>query len=192
LRNPDGSALREFSLTRVMTHSCRNCVRRCGSIVATVPSQSIAMPANGMNPLLKSAVAGVTALAAAVAGTQGLCAQDGPGHAAPPQLTADRGSLRIEGDAMALRLVAQRTTIARALSALASFNVRYRASIGLDEALDGTYAGSLGDVVGRMLIGYNYAARRDGSRLEVTIFGKGDEFADPAPLNRPTQRRPPG
>ena len=58
------------------------------------------------------------------------------------------------------------------LSALARFNIRYRSSTGLDEVLDGTYAGPLGQVVGRLLNGYDYAAKRDGLKLEVTVFGK--------------------
>jgi hypothetical protein len=144
-----------------------------------------------MNSPLKPAVACLTVLFAGVFGMQGLCAQDNPDNAAPPQLTADRGgrSLRIEGDATALHVVVQQTTIADVLSALESVNVRYRSSIGLDEVLNGTYAGSLGHVVGRLLNGYNYAAKQDGSRLEVTIFGKPGELADPAPIV-PVRRRP--
>ena len=83
----------------------------------------------------------------------------------------------------------QQTTIADVLSGLESFNVRYRSSIGLDEVLNGSYAGSLGHVVARLLNGYNYAAKHEGSRLEVTIFGKPGELADPAPII-PARRRP--
>jgi|ERR1700726_2679313 hypothetical protein len=133
------------------------------------------MPANGMYPLRKSTVAWLTVLVVGVVGGQGLYAQDGPERAAPPQLTADRGSLRIEGDAAALHVEVQRTAIADVLAALKSFNVRYRSSIGLDKVLDGTYAGPLEHVVARLLNGYNYATKHDGSRLEVTIFGKGGE-----------------
>jgi hypothetical protein len=140
------------------------------------------MPANGMYPLRKSTVACLTVLVVAVVGVQGLYAQDGLERAAPLQLTADRGSLRIEGDAAALHVVVQQTAIADVLAALKTFNIRYRSSIGLDERLDGSYAGSLGQVVGRLLNGYNYATKRDGSRLEVTIFGKGSEVEVPAPV----------
>lgn len=139
-----------------------------------------------MNP--KPIVAGLAVLVAGMSGIQSLCAQGGPARAALPQLTADRGgggggrSLHIEGDATALHVVVQQTTIADVLSALASFNIRYHSSIGLDERLDGSYAGSLGYVVGRLLNGYNYATKRDGSRLEVTIFGKGSNVEIPAPV----------
>jgi hypothetical protein len=126
-----------------------------------------------MDPLRKSTVACLTVLLAGAVGMQGLYAQDGLERAGPPQLTADRGSLRIEGDAAALHVEVQQAAIADVLAALKSFNVRYRSSIGLDKVLDGTYAGPLGHVVARLLNGYNYATKHDGSRLEVTIFGKG-------------------
>ena len=72
-------------------------------------------------------------------------------------------SLHIDGDAAALHVVVQQTTIADVLSALAGFNVRYRSSIGLDEMRDGSYVGSLGHVVARLLNGYDYATKQDGS-----------------------------
>jgi len=117
---------------------------------------------------------------------QTLCAQDNPDSAAPRQLTAERGgrSLRIVGDATALHVEIQQTAIGDVLSALKKFNVRYRSSIGLDETLNGTYTGSLGHVMTRLLNGYNYAAKHDGSGLEVTIFGKGGEVEVPGPPKR--------
>ena len=135
-----------------------------------------------MNQFLKPTVACLAVLG--MFGMQGLCAQDDPDRTAALQLTTDHGgrSLHIDGDAAALHVVVQQTTIADVLSALAGFNVRYRSSIALDEMCDGSYAGSLGHVVGRLLNGYNYATKRDGSRLEVTIFGKGSEVELPAPV----------
>jgi hypothetical protein len=145
-----------------------------------------------MNPPLKPTVACLTVLIVGLFGVQRLCAQDGLHGAVPPQLTAQRGagSLHIDGDAAALHVQVQQTTIADVLSALETFNMRYRSSIGLDETLNGSYAGSLGHVVARLLNGYNYATKQDGARLEVTIFGKFGEFAVPAPIVIPVRRRP--
>src|ERR1700734_658976 len=100
--------------------------------------------------LLVAAVFGVFAM-------QSLHAQDSSNVAAISEHGG--GSVRIEGDAGALRVDVHLTTIADALSALGSFNVRFHSSVGLDEVLDGTYTGSLGHVVGRLLDGYNYAAK---------------------------------
>ena len=140
-----------------------------------------------MNRLLKPTLAGLAVLAVGVLGAY---AQDDPDHAALRQLTVDGRSLHIEGDATALRVEVRQTTIADVLSALGRFNIRYRSSTGLDEVLDGTYAGPLGQVVGRLLNGYDYAAKRDGLNLEVTVFGKRGEIADSASIVVPVRRRP--
>jgi len=123
---------------------------------------------------------------------QGLCAQDDPDRTAALQSTTDHSgrSLHIDGDAAALHVVVQQTTIADVLSALAGFNVRFRSSIALEEMRDGSYAGSLGHVVARLLNGYDYATKRDGSRLEVTIFGKGGEVESSGPITVSARRQP--
>ena len=132
-----------------------------------------------MNRLLKPTVAGFAVLAV---GMLGAYAQDDPDHAAPPQLTADRGdrSLHIEGDATALRVEVRQTThrrrFVRARTLPYSIPLLDR---GLHEVLDGTDAGPLGQVVGRLLSGYDYAAKEDGLNFEVMVFGKRGEAADP-------------
>jgi len=143
-----------------------------------------------MNKFLKPTVACLAVLG--MFGMQGLCAQDDPDHTAALQLTTDHSgrSLHIDGDAAALHVVVQQTTIADVLSALAGFNVRYRSSIALDEMRDGSYAGSLGHVVARLLNGYDYATTQDGARLEVTIIGKGGEAEMPGPIAVSVQRQP--
>jgi hypothetical protein len=107
-------------------------------------------------------------------------------------LAADRDgrSLHVVGDATALRVEVRQTTIADALTALAPFNIRYRSSTGLDDVLDGTYAGSPGQVVGRLLSGYDYAAKDDGLMLEVMVFDKRGEVAAAASSVVPVRRRP--
>lgn len=146
----------------------------------------VPMPAKIMNTALKPTVACVALLIVGVVGMQTLCAQDNPDSALPRRLTADRGgrSLQIEGDATALHVEVQQTAIADVLSALNKFNVRYRSSIQLDDMLNGTYMGSLRHIVARLLNGYNYVAKQDGSRLEVTIYGKDGDVEDPATPKR--------
>jgi hypothetical protein len=143
-----------------------------------------------MNQFLKPTVACLAVLA--MFGVQGLSAQDDPDRTAALQLTTHRDgrSLHIDGDAVALHVVVQQTTIADVLSALAGLNVRYRSSIGLDEMRDGSYAGSLGHVVARLLNVYDYATKQNGSRLEVTIIGKGGEAEMPGPIAVSVRRRP--
>jgi hypothetical protein len=164
-----------------------------GSIRAILVTRTPnAVSEHGKMRPLKPTAACLTFLVVVVFGMQGLHAQHNPDSAAPQQLTADGGGrlLRIAGDAAALHVEVQQTTIADVLSALESFNLRYRSSIGLDEVVNGSYAGSLGHVVARLLNGYNYAIKLASSGLEVTIFGKGDVFAVPAPIIIPVRRRP--
>ena len=144
-----------------------------------------------MHRRLKSTVAFLAAVVFGVLAMQNLHAQGSSGaQAAVPIPERGGSSLRIEGDAAALRVEVQQTTLADVLSALENFDIRYRSSTGLDEMLTGTYAGPLGRVVARLLNGYNYATKQDGSRFEVTIFGKRGEFAVPAPIVIPIRRRP--
>jgi hypothetical protein len=143
-----------------------------------------------MNQLLKSAVACLAVLG--MFGMQGLCAQDDPDRTAALQSTTDPSgrSLHIEGDAAALHVVVQQTTIADVLSALAGFNVRYSSSVRLDEMRDGSYAGSLEHVVARLLNGYDYATKQHGTRLDVTIIGKGGESEMAGPIAVSVRQQP--
>ena len=68
----------------------------------------------------------------------GLQAQSSSGvEAAVPIPERGGSSLRIKGDVAALHVEVRQTTIADVLSALA---VRYRASVSLDEVIEGAYA----------------------------------------------------
>ena len=169
-----------------------------------------------MHPPLKLRVALLVSLLFVISTTQGLHAQSSPGatspsftsgqaaihsvgasdiktdvtdHIAVPLPELDNRSLRIDGDAAALHVDAHRIALSVVLSALATFNVRYRSSVGLDEVIEGSYAGSLRQVVSRVLEGYNYATKQNGSYVEVIIFGRRGESAVAAPIIIPVRRR---
>jgi hypothetical protein len=96
------------------------------------------------------------------------------------------GTVRVRGDAAAIRLDARRTTIADVLSALnTSFDMSYSSWILLDEKIDGAYTGSLRRVIARVLDGYNYVIKQDNAKLDVIVLGKRGERAVPvaAPAN---------
>jgi hypothetical protein len=106
-------------------------------------------------------------------------------HAAPTP-EAVGGSLHLRGGPAAVQLDVRRTTITDVLSALAAtYKISYSSSIALDAVLDGTYGGSLGQVISRVLDGYNYVIRQDNSDLDVFIFEKSGEQAVPAPTLAP-------
>jgi hypothetical protein len=90
------------------------------------------------------------------------------------------GSVRLQGGAQSLRLQAHDGTIAAALAAIGrAFNVQYRSSIPLDDAITGTYAGSLTQVLARILDRYDYAIKHEGPALEVVVFGRSNGLAVP-------------
>jgi hypothetical protein len=92
-------------------------------------------------------------------------------------------SVRVRGDAAAVRLDVSRTTIADVLSALnATFDMSYRSAIALDEEINGTYAGSLRRVISRVLDGYNFVIKPDDAKLDVIILGRRGERAVPAAM----------
>lgn len=70
-----------------------------------------------------------------------------------------------------------------ALSALWSvYNVSYSSWIALNDARDGLYAGSLRQVISRLLSNYNYVIKPDNASFHVEIFGKVGEQAVSAPI----------
>jgi len=62
-----------------------------------------------------------------------------------------------------------------------TFKVTYRTAIPLDAVADTTYAGSFGQVISRLLAGYNYVVKKDGETTEITVFGRRGEVAIPPP-----------
>jgi hypothetical protein len=91
-------------------------------------------------------------------------------------------TLRITGDTSAVRIEAHQSTIADVLFGLGTaFNVRYRTSIVLDEARNGTYTGTLRRVISRVLDGYDYVVKYENSQLDITIVAKSGGQAVAAP-----------
>jgi hypothetical protein len=150
-----------------------------------------------MSKVVKTAVSVLLATAITAGAVSVLYAQDSPdiGSAPPPappsatgapSLEATGESLRVRGDAKAMRVDVRRTTIGDVLAQLAAeFDLSYRASIALNDERNGTYAGSLGQVIARLLDGYDYVIRQQGSSLDLTILEKVGAQAVVAPRPHP-------
>jgi hypothetical protein len=151
----------------------------------------------GVKGLFKPIAAVLSAIIVVAFPIKQLHAQD---NAAPPQLknpvseadpatpTPQRGSnlVRVQGDAAAVQLDVRQTTTANALSALATtFNFSYRSTISLDEELNGTYEGSLAQVISQVLEGYDYVIKHENSNLDVVVFEKSGGQAVPSPAPNP-------
>lgn len=96
--------------------------------------------------------------------------------------------VRVNGDAGAVQVDATRSNVAEVLSALASaFRLRVKTSVVLDRAVSGRFAGSLAQVLSRVLQGHNYFIRRQATEIEVTVMAlPGDHAAAVVRPRRPT------
>jgi hypothetical protein len=95
--------------------------------------------------------------------------------------TPASAEVNVEGTADAVRVTTARDPISDVLSALAPFNVRYRTAIPLDKAAQASYSGSVGEVLSRLLDGYNYVIKRNQQTTEVLVLGGGGQVAVPPP-----------
>jgi hypothetical protein len=96
--------------------------------------------------------------------------------------TCARADVHIEGHPAAVRVMTDHAAISDVLSAFAeNFKVTYRTSVPLDGAAAATYAGSFGQVISRLLEGYNYVVKKDGETTEIIVFGRRGEVAIPPP-----------
>lgn len=94
----------------------------------------------------------------------------------------------VRGTVAAVRLEAERAPLPEVLGALgASLGLRYDAFIAIDDAVvAGTYSGTLQEVLGRVLAGFNYLIKTQAGSVEVIIVGRpGDPpppiAAEPSP-----------
>jgi hypothetical protein len=146
-------------------------------------------------------LAGFAVAVALVAGAVSAPAQDVPPcrprslnveHARnPAEATAAAGFLCVQGSPARVHLEVRQTTIASALSALRTvYSVSYSSSIALDDIRDGIYAGSLRQVIARLLSSYNYVIKSDRAGLDVDIYDKIGEQAVPAPTATEVTEKP--
>lgn len=113
----------------------------------------------------------------------------------PPPARGDGGvpggSLRVTGDPAKMRLEVRQTSLTGVLAALAAaYPVSYSSAVPLDDLRDGTYAGSLRELIPRLLDGYDYVIKENNATLEVVILGKSGTLAVRAPTAAPIHRIP--
>ena len=87
---------------------------------------------------------------------------------------------RITGTPDALQIEAHESSIEEMLNILATrFGLRYRTEASLDRLITGTYKGTLQQVVGRLLEGFDYIAKTNSGGVEIIILR--DSNHQPAP-----------
>ena len=104
-------------------------------------------------------------------------------HAHALKFDTAGGLLCLQGSRKAIYLEVREATVATVLSALSTaYGISYRSSIALTETRGGVYAGSLVQVLSRLLNDYDYVIKPEKSALEVFIFGQKGEQSVPAPI----------
>ncbi len=99
-----------------------------------------------------------------------------------------RPSAKIEvaGQWDALRLTAEDASIDEILAALsAKFNLTYSSAPQLDRTVAGAYSGTLQQVMGRVLDGYDYVVNVSGERIELKVLSRSGSVAKPSMLPPP-------
>ncbi len=71
-----------------------------------------------------------------------------------------------------VQLELRQATIAAALVELFTYQISFHSAVQLDEIRDGTYRGSLGHVISRLLEGYNYVVKQENSKIEVVVLNR--------------------
>jgi hypothetical protein len=112
--------------------------------------------------------------------------------------TVAAATVRVQGNTTAVQIEANQAQVKDVLAALATnFDIQYRSSSDLDDVRNGTYSGSLREVLSRVLDGYNFVFEMSGSKLEIIVLGRRGDHAIPgvvptigAAINPATDWRP--
>jgi hypothetical protein len=89
---------------------------------------------------------------------------------APPAVAA---KVEIKGPADAMQLSAEDAPLSEVLAAMAArFNLTYEPAPELDRQVDGTYSGTVQQVLVRILDGYDYVTNFSSNGIELKVWGR--------------------
>ena len=94
----------------------------------------------------------------------------------------------IDGGRDEMQVRVENDTVGHALEALGrNGNLQNRSATPLNKVIDGSFSGSLGQVLFRILDGYDFVIRHDPESVEVFVFGEsGAAPIAPPPPTEPT------
>jgi hypothetical protein len=100
-----------------------------------------------------------------------------------------RAEVSISGGPAAVRLDASEASLEEILLALhASFNLRYRTSAALDDAVSGSYRGSLARVASQLLDRYDFIMKVSAGNVEISVLRR--QAPGEAPIPTGVARQP--
>jgi hypothetical protein len=101
-----------------------------------------------------------------------------------------RAEVSISGGPAAIRLEASEASLEEILLALhASFNLRYRTAAVLDDAVSGSYRGSLARVTSQLLDRYDFIMKVSAENVEISVLRRHAPGEAPSPTS--VARHPP-
>ena len=85
-----------------------------------------------------------------------------------------RAAVEVQGEDMSVQIVADNAKISEVLSALATSlkGFSWKEIDNLDGAISGTYKGSVEDVLGRVLRGFDYVIKTQETTIEIVVIGR--------------------
>ena len=93
----------------------------------------------------------------------------------------------IDGGRDEMQVRVENDTVGHVLEALGqNGNLHYRSATPLSKVIDGSFSGSLGQVLFRILGGYDFVIRHDPEGVEIFVFGESGAAPIPPPPIEPT------
>jgi hypothetical protein len=111
----------------------------------------------------------------------------------PSQANAE---VAVDGDRDQLRVSVDNDTVGRALEALGQKeNLQYHSATPLNKVIGGSFSGSLGHVLSRILVGFDFVVHYGPQGVEIFVYGESSGTAalpvpqtDDSPRPRPVWR----
>jgi hypothetical protein len=106
-----------------------------------------------------------------------------------------RAAVEVQGTSASVHVVANNAKVSEVLRALTETleSFRCKETTGLDDVISGNYKGSVEDVLGRILRGYDYIITTQGTAIDILVVGKsaGAPIIVPAPASAAVAVVPP-
>lgn len=98
--------------------------------------------------------------------------------------TGANAEVAVDGDRDKMRVSVDNDTVGRALQALGQKEkLQFHSATPLNKVIGGSFSGSLGHVLSRILVGFDFVVRYSPQGVEIFVYGEsGGKAAPPVPL----------
>jgi hypothetical protein len=105
-----------------------------------------------------------------------------------PQANAE---VVVDGDRDQMQVSVDNDTVANVLQALGhKGNLHYRSSLPLNKVIGGSFSGSLGHVLSRVLVGFDFVVHYNPQGVEIFVYGESGATSVPPPEEEADSPRP--